>query len=285
MILTCPQCETQFELGAELLQPDGKRVRCTSCSHDWFQLPDPEGSGEQEEQEDLSENAAVDEGGWPEDVQNEEQNKEQNKEEAPSADIDIPEGVKPMQESAAQPQDQSVEAEGGLKGIAKIKAHMLETKNLIGYGAAFVLFVVVLMMLGVLSKPITKSWPAMKGFYNIIGVHVPAMGEGLSFEAVGATYTSDGTVKIVGDVLNLTAHEAALPQLKASMIVEGEALPIEWGIEPPSATIEAKGKAHFKSTYEYRGEHRPKSVTVSFDVTGKSMSVEKVAVENNAAHH
>ena len=39
MILTCPQCQTKFALAAEKLMPDGKTVRCSSCTHTWFQLP------------------------------------------------------------------------------------------------------------------------------------------------------------------------------------------------------------------------------------------------------
>ncbi|MCC6598290.1 MAG: zinc-ribbon domain-containing protein [Alphaproteobacteria bacterium] len=42
MILTCPNCASRFLLSAQVLAPSGRRVRCSSCSSLWFQLPDPD---------------------------------------------------------------------------------------------------------------------------------------------------------------------------------------------------------------------------------------------------
>lgn len=50
MILTCPECESRFLVPSEALLPDGRKVRCSSCAHTWFQEPD------QEEIEDIEEN-------------------------------------------------------------------------------------------------------------------------------------------------------------------------------------------------------------------------------------
>lgn len=42
MILTCPNCASRFLLPAQALAPSGRRVKCSSCSSKWFQLPDPD---------------------------------------------------------------------------------------------------------------------------------------------------------------------------------------------------------------------------------------------------
>ncbi len=42
MILTCPNCASRFLLSAQALAPDGRRVKCSSCAEEWFQLPDPD---------------------------------------------------------------------------------------------------------------------------------------------------------------------------------------------------------------------------------------------------
>ena len=42
MILTCPSCTTRFLLSAQVLAPDGRRVKCSNCGEEWFQLPDPD---------------------------------------------------------------------------------------------------------------------------------------------------------------------------------------------------------------------------------------------------
>ncbi len=40
MIVTCPSCQTRFNLDAAKLQPVGRHVRCAKCSHRWLQLPE-----------------------------------------------------------------------------------------------------------------------------------------------------------------------------------------------------------------------------------------------------
>ncbi|MCC7305442.1 MAG: zinc-ribbon domain-containing protein [Alphaproteobacteria bacterium] len=50
MILTCPQCNTRYELDAQRLAPGGHRVKCTNCSHIWYQEA-REGASEAPQQE------------------------------------------------------------------------------------------------------------------------------------------------------------------------------------------------------------------------------------------
>lgn len=42
MILTCPNCASRYLLSAQVLAPGGRRVRCSNCKEEWFQLPDPD---------------------------------------------------------------------------------------------------------------------------------------------------------------------------------------------------------------------------------------------------
>lgn len=42
MILTCPNCSSRFLLSAQTLAPKGRRVKCSNCTHEWFQEPDPD---------------------------------------------------------------------------------------------------------------------------------------------------------------------------------------------------------------------------------------------------
>ncbi|MDE2336902.1 MAG: zinc-ribbon domain-containing protein, partial [Alphaproteobacteria bacterium] len=40
MILTCPKCQAQYKLDSAVLGAAGRDVRCVSCSHTWFQIPE-----------------------------------------------------------------------------------------------------------------------------------------------------------------------------------------------------------------------------------------------------
>src|SRR5256885_15116919 len=41
MILTCPNCGTQYVVKDGAIPPEGRQVRCAACKHSWHQ--DPEG--------------------------------------------------------------------------------------------------------------------------------------------------------------------------------------------------------------------------------------------------
>ncbi len=39
MIIVCPECATRYTVKPESFEPDGRKVRCTQCSHTWSQRP------------------------------------------------------------------------------------------------------------------------------------------------------------------------------------------------------------------------------------------------------
>ena len=45
MILTCPNCGTQYVVKDGAIPPQGRQVRCASCKHSWHQDPEPEAAG------------------------------------------------------------------------------------------------------------------------------------------------------------------------------------------------------------------------------------------------
>ena len=40
MILSCPNCATQYAVGDGAIPPQGRKVRCASCGESWFQEPE-----------------------------------------------------------------------------------------------------------------------------------------------------------------------------------------------------------------------------------------------------
>ena len=65
MILTCPNCGTQYVVKDGAIPPQGRQVRCASCKHSWHQ--DPEGGAEQVEQDEtIAEATLIDPRSGPE---------------------------------------------------------------------------------------------------------------------------------------------------------------------------------------------------------------------------
>jgi predicted Zn finger-like uncharacterized protein len=79
MILTCPNCGTQYVVKDGAIPPQGRQVRCASCKHSWHQdpeaaaeavpppvaAPEPEAAAEPEE-ESIAEAAMIDPSSGPE---------------------------------------------------------------------------------------------------------------------------------------------------------------------------------------------------------------------------
>ena len=40
MILTCPDCGTQYVVKDDAIPPEGRQVRCAACKHSWHQDPE-----------------------------------------------------------------------------------------------------------------------------------------------------------------------------------------------------------------------------------------------------
>jgi len=61
MILTCPNCGTQYVVKDGAIPPQGRQVRCANCKHSWHQDPDAvsETEGPAEEPETLTEATVI----------------------------------------------------------------------------------------------------------------------------------------------------------------------------------------------------------------------------------
>lgn len=46
MILTCPNCDTQYVVKDGAIPPGGRQVRCAACKHSWHQDPEDDGFAE-----------------------------------------------------------------------------------------------------------------------------------------------------------------------------------------------------------------------------------------------
>ena len=58
MIVSCPQCDARYEVDAQVLSPNGRRVRCAKCGHLWTERP-PAGPAMLEDVEYVDEDAGV----------------------------------------------------------------------------------------------------------------------------------------------------------------------------------------------------------------------------------
>ena len=187
MILTCPACATSYFVPDEAIGPNGRRVRCKACGHDWRATL---------EDEPLELSAAADEpvaeaAGFG------------KREEAPESLAETP----------------APELPRAFRAKAEQRRRM---KKAAAQGAAWAaLAVILLALIGAafaFRLQIVQAWPQAAAAYKLVGA--PVNLAGLDFEAVGAkTAAHDpGKVIVSGALRNIRDNEVVAPPVRVALL-------------------------------------------------------------------
>jgi len=219
MILTCPQCQAQYKLDPAKLGAAGRDVRCVSCSHMWFQIPETAVSDESQKLQ-----AAV-----PPEAQSitDALHTILEKDDAAFEAVlsTVAQGAKPKglkgQEAMDAVMPRAVEPE--VKRSMVRQDAMVITHNPFGLSAnlfgGMVFLLCSFLTLAVLfvgKTPIVRHWPQMALLYKTIGFSVKAPGEGLRLSEITAERRIDDHSKslvVEGKMTNMTEHDIAYPTL------------------------------------------------------------------------
>ncbi|MFK0300353.1 DUF3426 domain-containing protein [Brevundimonas sp. NPDC090276] len=185
MILTCPACATSYFVPDEAIGPNGRRVRCKSCGHDWRATL---------EDEPLELSAA----------------------EEPVVEAGFGKREEPPESLAETPAPELPRAFRA-KAEQQRKMRRAATQGAVWAGLA----VVVLALLGAafaFRLPIVQAWPQAAAVYNLVGA--PVNLAGLEFEAVGArTAPHDpGKVVVSGALRNIRDNEVVVPPVRVALL-------------------------------------------------------------------
>lgn len=228
MILTCPDCATRYLTKPEAIGPNGRTVRCASCSATWFVPAEP----------DVLDLAAAG-------VSASESPPVSNKDVTPK-DVMAKEGGAGLVPVAA-----GTAAAGAIRDKAERKK---VRRRLFGVGA---IWLVVLALLAaaalaayVLRGPVVQRFPAAATLYQSLGIQVSE--NGLVFERVitrSAYIEGTPTVIIEGAVRNPdnVTHLAA-PVKMSLHNASGEPL-VSWLVELGAPSVAAGGQIEFVTQY------------------------------------
>jgi predicted Zn finger-like uncharacterized protein len=272
MFLSCPQCDTKFKLPAEKLLPDGKKVRCASCSHTWFQEPLPETNDEMMavsvEAEDSSDTASDDldqsfeklvEQSSGEEPSVEEENTEDDTQGDGGDFSDIPLAVRPRADEADMPKFDDMKNTGPIQ------------PKLFAAAAALSVFLLIGLVLLMFRTQIVHAWPAANTAFSVIGMEPIVKGQGVVFNQLEASIEEewgDEYLSIQGQIVNLKREPAAVPYISATLLdIEGNMLK-QWLIEPPTRELGPEEVQNFVSKYKTH----PDAMSVDLSFTLKEMS-------------
>ncbi|MCE9508500.1 MAG: zinc-ribbon domain-containing protein [Alphaproteobacteria bacterium] len=211
MILTCPQCQSQYNLDPGKLG-DGRTVRCVSCSHTWFQ-PSAE------------------------------------REAASKQDDAVFEAI--LSEVGDSTAPRTKEADGTTQVLRHISSAPVITYNPLGVGARafgwltfFLWTSLTLLFLFFAQNPVVRHWPSMALLYQTMGFNIEAPGEGIRISEIVAEQRleKEGRVLLVdGKMTNMSEHDIPYPPLHV-VLKNMQGVPVkEWELDA-GTTVLASGE-------------------------------------------
>ena len=213
MILTCDKCHTRYLLPTHLLGAEGRRVRCTICREEWFQIPEDDDFGDS--QEDFT---------ATHDYVNE-----------ISDNDDLP----LLAQDVIPPEP---------KKFFKWRSGM-STGLMAAVFIAVALFTGLLMF----RESVTGLWPDSAALYDVLGLKDPIPGEGLVFENLKATtsYNSKGVeiLSVTGDVMNIRNYPVQVPGLRFALRRKDGSEVESWSYPSPKADIPAQQSIPLTANY------------------------------------
>jgi predicted Zn finger-like uncharacterized protein len=262
MILTCPECGTQYVVKDGAIPPGGRQVRCASCKHSWHQ--DPEATAELE----LDEAAEVGAAPVPE---TEEQFEQAASPEPAAAEAGVepepePAGYRPLMDSPVETQetdDRISDVHSSAGGEAwPVETAPAEVATVEDEFAPFgprdyveeepkrrVLPLVLLVLL-VAAAAIAFWFLAPLEWKSRLGI--AQAGEtpltlSLTHHDRQALASGNELLAITGRVINPTGKTQAVPPIRAQLSKSSGEVVYSWTISPPAQRLSPGASATFNS--------------------------------------
>lgn len=224
MRVTCPECESKFKVPAKALGATGRKLRCSQCSHQWFQEPmapgKPGAKPAKKSAEKPAAKAAGAKGKPKAKVKAKPKPEIEEFEEPPLQDGD--EAVDPGLRAIA---DEDAMDPPPLGGVSRFRgprrperpARRLPVPLLVLAAAA----VAIPAVLFAGRDALVDVWPATALLYDATGLHVDVPGEGLVLQNVYVQRRQEGSVPLLvvaGEIHNPTEHLRSLPALRGTVL-------------------------------------------------------------------
>ena len=200
MVIDCPDCGSQFRLDPELLEPKGRKLRCSECQAVWFQDP-VHGPVEDKPAEEESE-AEIE----------------------PGRDRPPLDSAPPL-DDFIEPEELETRKRKKPKSAAKGKAGRRAGKR----DGAVLAWVLLLLVVGGTGaglwygrKEIVALYPKAIKLYDLAGIPVFPVGEGLDLVNMkmerDRSENGKSLIVISGQIQNITDLAVVIPKLQASLL-------------------------------------------------------------------
>ncbi|MEE2932496.1 MAG: zinc-ribbon domain-containing protein [Pseudomonadota bacterium] len=215
MILSCPQCNANFNLDDAVLGTEGRKVKCSKCGHRWHAIPDIV----------LEEPSTQPDKDTPPDAQQEEEINDAD----PFADLadgpnDTNESISGDQTTASDSDEPFSAYAGSQDGLAnnfeESAGRQSAKKGIFRIIKGIVLIsLIVIILLGISFRAdLAKIYPPIERIFELINIPVKPLGYGLKLSNTDSKLRQEGddsVMAISGEIENTLADTIDLPPLKS----------------------------------------------------------------------
>ncbi len=217
MILTCPACQTRYEVDAAKFPPQGRNVRCARCSNVWHADAEDEPAFEPE---------------------------------PPEPTYAAPEPS--PREVYAQPQTRDPEpqerAEAFDESPALPKAKLWQRGWFLKAGWAALAAVVILIGVTatVYRHQVVEAWPKSASVYSKLGMKVAASGLKIgNIKNSKETHNGQLVLTVTGTLTNVADRELPVPQIRIGLVDNDKREIYHWTVAPEVITLKPGQSTRF----------------------------------------
>lgn len=249
MILTCPNCGTQYVVKDGAIPPEGRQVRCASCKHSWHQNPEdgdqaqaPQTEAEPEHEESVAEATLIEPRSGPE-------AEERAFEEAMvTAEPSAPETSAPdtvEAEAAAEDWNEPPQAQAAADTYSPFAADDEDSPR-----KRSPLTTVLVIALVIVALAAAFWFLAPADIKAKLGL---AAGSGSPLALITTHMdrqrleSGNELLTVTGRVINPTNSEQSVPPLQAQLRARTGKVVYSWTIAPPARTLAPGASASFNS--------------------------------------
>jgi len=214
MLLTCPSCETRYQVDeAAIDRAAGRQVRCANCGYLWHFAPS------------LEENLPV--------------------QAAPAAA-----GPAAARASSGTNAPSALSTPLDLGSAAAPALVVQRHGRRAIFQAVVILVVATAVLVPILARnTVVQTWPEATKVYDAVGLKTAGPGTGLDIKVT--PLRSEGSFVVTGEITNMTDRPLSVPPLRVALR-DSTQREVEFQIiDPPVGTLPAGKAAQFKAVFEH----------------------------------
>ena len=276
MILTCPNCGTQYVVKDGAIPPQGRQVRCASCKHSWHQDPEAAAESEADEEETLAEATMIEPRSGPEAEQRAfEEAVLEGSEDAPVVETQEP--AEPEAEDlrrsaaelAAEQHAREVSSDFDMAGAVETPVAAADWREPPtdeatddefspfpaadetaprGRNPVIAILIVVVVVAALAALFYFLAPPQWKAQLGLAGGTTSQLALIVTHRDRQKLESGNETLNINGRVINPTDKEQQVPPLQAQLKSPTGKVVYSWTIAPPTRTLPPGASASFYST-------------------------------------